>query len=136
MLRKNQNRARFRGNEDKSGFSKNNLEYDLRSTDWICQKVQNSKAYGQNLYAALCNNEFLKLEVIPILKDDFWCCSWRYAGSILSDMVEKGDYMDWYCSGIGPVHINFAAEGTVTDEIRNDLKLLGWIVRPTNEEII
>jgi hypothetical protein len=37
--------------------------------------------------------------------------------------------MDWYCSGIGDKgDTEFVGEGTVTDEIRADLALLGWRV--------
>lgn len=111
-----------------------NLEYDLRSTAWICEKVQQDEAYAQNLYAAMCNNDFQKLEVMPILKEQRWHCSWRYAGGIVADMREQGDYIDWYCSGIQTDYeeINngrkYVAESVVTDEIREDLKLLDWAV--------
>ena len=107
----------------------NNLEYDLRTTDWILEKVRNSDVYAQNLYAALCNNEFIKNEVWPLLKEETWSCSWRYAGGIIADMREKGDYMDWYCSSYnsGKRWVN---EGEVTDEINKDLLRLGWVVKP------
>jgi hypothetical protein len=116
----------------------NNLEYDLLTTDWILEKVRASDAYAQNLYAAMCNNDFLKLEIMPILKDDTWGCSWRYAGGIIADMQQKGDYIDWYCSGIRNVSHDeeenklwdgrdYVGEGCITDEIREDLKRLGWI---------
>lgn len=113
----------------------NNLEYDLLTTDWILAKVRASDTYAQNLYAAMCNNDFLKLELMPILKDDTWGCSWRYAGGIIADMQQKGDYIDWYCSGIGDGLGNGDGDGTkgyvgesvITDEIREDLKRLGWI---------
>lgn len=98
---------------------KNNLEYDLLTTHWILEKVRKNETYAQNLYAALCNNDFTKNEVIPILKDEIWHCSWRYAGGIIADMRQEGDYIDWYCSG---------NEGTITDEIKKDLLKLGWIV--------
>ena len=125
---------------------KNNLEYDLLTTDWILEKVRTNDAYAQNLYAALCNNEFQKLEVIPILKEERWSCSWRHAGGIIADMQEKGDYINWYCSGIRNVDYddeqndkwygrNIVAESVVTDEIRNDLKDLGWIVVFDSNEI-
>lgn len=112
-------------------WQKHNLEYDLRSTEWILKKVRESKTYAQNLYAAMCNRDFVKHEVIPILKKETWSCSWRYAGGIIADMRQEGDYIDWYCSGIteekedprGHVH-----EGYVTEEIKNDLFQLGWIV--------
>ena len=112
----------------------NNMEWDLVTTDWILEKVRDDDAYAQNLYAAMCNNEFQKLEVIPILKDQRWSCSWRYAGGIIADMREEGDYIDWYCSGIrhqdGTEQDKYVGEGCITDEIRQDLQRLGWAVAP------
>jgi hypothetical protein len=129
-------------------WQKNNLEYDLRSTKWICDKVKAREEYAQNLYAAMCNNSFQKLDVWQVLKDIKYSCSWRYAGGIIADMQETGDYIDWYCSGMGGdaseehlaamtdeqrekyhwMNKHFVSESVVTDEIREDLKLLGWIV--------
>lgn len=133
-------------------WQENNMEYDLRSTDWILEKVRKSNAYAQNLYAAMCNNDFQKNEFMPRLAGQTWGCSWRHAGGIIADMQEKGDYIDWYCSGIkndAPVLLDeqFAelteeqkayyieskshvGEGYITDEIRADLKKLGWDVMP------
>jgi hypothetical protein len=122
----------------------NNMEYDLLTTDWILEKVRIRDDYAQNLYAAICNNDFIKLEVVPILRQDpdrdFWHASWRSAGGIVADMQEKGDYIDWYCSGIGNSEDgygldhrranNYVPEGCITDEIRNDLQQLGWAVVP------
>lgn len=116
------------------------LEYDLRSTEWISKKVKENNTYAQNLYAALCNNTFQKLDVMQILKNTEWSCSWRYAGGVVADLNEKGDYLDWYCSGIrdtgddnegaNPIYDirEYVSEGTVTDEIKKDLKIIGWIV--------
>ena len=119
-------------------WQKNNMEYDLRSTVWICDKVKASDSYAQNLYASMCNRDFIKNEVWPILTEETWGCSWRHAGGIIADMREKGDYIDWYCSGIGEGLGNgdedgtkgYVPEGFVTDEIREDLLKLGWIVCP------
>jgi hypothetical protein len=105
----------------------NNMEYDLLTTDWILEKVRNSESYAQNLYAAMCNTEFVKNDVWPRLQDQRWGCSWRYAGGIIADMRQEGDYIDWYCSGSADVY-GFMSEGYVTDEIRQDLLQLGWIV--------
>jgi hypothetical protein len=111
-----------------------NMEWDLVTTDWILAKVRGSETYAQNLYAAMCNNGFIKLEVIPVLKGEEWSCSWRYAGGIVADMRQQGDYIDWYCSGIrhpdGTEQDKYVGEGCITDEIRNDLQRLGWAVAP------
>jgi len=112
-------------------WQKDNLEYDLRSTDWILEKVRSNETYAQNLYAAMCNRDFIRNDVWPILSEKKWSCSWRYAGGIVAHMQEKGDYIDWYCSGIrdsdSPDN-GFVAESVVTDEIKADLLKLGWIV--------
>jgi hypothetical protein len=118
-------------------WQKDNMEYDLRSTDWILEKVRASKVYSQNLYAAICNNDFQKLAVMPILKNQTWSASWRSAGGIVANMRQEGDYIDWYCSGIREVDADpngYVPESVVTDEIRTDLKRLGWIVVDQNNE--
>ena len=128
----------------------NNMEYDLVTTDWILEKVRASEAYAQNLYASICNNDFIKMEVVPILRQDpdkdYWSRSWRSAGGIVADMRQEGDYIDWYCSGMGGLlgdydpdsetfeqwqfRTKYVPEGCITDEIRNDLQRLGWAVVP------
>lgn len=118
-------------------WQKNNLEWDLRTTDWILAKARANDYYAQNIYAALCNNGFIKLDVMPILKEEEWSCSWRYAGGIVAHMLEKGDYIDWYCSGIRNDGYQddldtirpqqYVSEGLITAEIREDFKQLGWV---------
>ena len=131
-------------------FKIDNLEYDLRSTEWILDKVRNSRSYAQNLYASMCNTNFTKNDVWPILTEKTWSCSWRSAGGVVAQMCQEGDYIDWYCSGIRNTedlddesYMNlskekqeyyietkkFVGEGYVTDEIRSDLLKLGWLVR-------
>ena len=140
-------KVRAEENEVDPKWQENNLEYDLRTCDWILEKVRKEDRYAQNLYAALCNNEFRKRDLWPMLAEQNWSCSWRYAGGIVADMRGKGDYIDWYCSGIIGMDDdqfqqldaqskerylymknNFVSESVVTDEIREDLFKLGWIV--------
>lgn len=127
----------------------NNMEWDLLTTEWILEKVRASDAYAQNLYAAMCNNDFIKREMWPLLKEEKWSASWRYAGGIIADMRQQGDYIDWYCSGIGGQNLEYEGiekeeewkkrtgyvpEATVTEEIEADLHRLGWIVVKYNGE--
>lgn len=135
--------------EETDDWKKDNMEYDLRSTQWIIDKTKANDVYAQNLYAAMCNNDFTKNDVWPILTEKRWSCSWRHAGGIVADMQEKGDYIDWYCSGIRDAkdldddqfqqlttkqqeyyiqRKSYMHESVVTDEIRSDLLKLGWIV--------
>jgi len=129
-------------------WKKYNMEYDLRSTAWICDKVKASNVYAQHLYASMCNTHFIKNDVWCLLKGKTWSCSWRHAGGIVADMKESGDYIDWYCSGIQgdseseeelakftseqlaeyAETSKYVPEGTVTMEIIEDLKRLGWLV--------
>jgi len=107
----------------------NNLEWDMMNADWFVHKVCESNSYAQNLYAAMCNNEFQKLDVLPVLKEETWGCSWRSAGGIVAEIRKDGDYLDWYCSGIASKErCGYVGESIVTDEIREDLRQLGWIV--------
>jgi hypothetical protein len=79
--------------------------------------------------------QFVKNDIWPLIKDQRWSASWRSAGGIVADMRESGDYINWYCSGIGEGLGNgdldgtkgYVPEGTITDEIREDLFRLGWI---------
>jgi hypothetical protein len=128
-------------------WQKDNMEYDLRSTDWILEKVRYSESYAQNLYAAICNNDFVKAEMWPLLRmdpdKDLWSASWRHAGGIVADMRQEGDYIDWYCSGMGGLNreyegnetneewqkrTGYVPECVVTEEVEKDLYKLGWVV--------
>lgn len=110
------------------------LVSDIEASEWFVIKVRDSKVYAQNLYAALCNMRWQKSEVFPVLKDEFWSCSWRSAGGIVASLRNNDeDYMDWYCSGIGggfsydsTLPEGYVGEGFVTEEIKHDLALLGW----------
>jgi hypothetical protein len=125
-----------------SSRPENDLEFDLRTTDWILEKARTRDDYAQNIYAALCNMRWIKREMWPILKEEYWSCSWRSAGGIVADMLQKGDYIDWYCSGMGGIAASYeedpdwrsktgyVPEGTITEEIEKDLNKLGWIPSP------
>jgi len=93
------------------------LEDELKNSKTICERVLADKDYAEDLYRALCNMRWRKREVMPLLRNEMWSCSWRYAGGIVADIRQEGDYMDWYCLG---------GEGTVSEEIEKDLLDLGW----------
>lgn len=94
------------------------MEDDLRRSRDISEKCKQSDVYSQNLYAALCNNRFVKM-------GNEWGCGWRHAGGIVAHLNERGDYVDWYCSGVAN-YGDFVMEGHVTEEVRFDLLSIGW----------
>jgi hypothetical protein len=119
-------------------WQKNNLEYDLRNTQWVVDKAKANQVYAQNIYAAICNNQFIRLDVWQLLKEEYWTASWRYAGGIVADILGEGDYMDWYCSGSGgPVggmtSEGYLPEGVVSEEIEADFLTLGWKIVPYDD---
>lgn len=129
-------------------WQKNNMEYDMRTSKVMVEKVRSREDYAQNLYAAMCNNEFIKNDVWPLLKEQTWSASWRSSGGIIADMKGGGDYMDYYCSGIQLewsdeefqnatkesqeyylwTKTKYVAEGCITEEIKQDLFDIGWLI--------
>jgi hypothetical protein len=117
-----------------------NLDFDICQCSWLVEKIRNNKNYAQNLYAAMCNQDWQYQDVWGVLTNQKWGCSWRSAGGIVAD-IRGGDenYMDWYCSGMtenpdnhGHTPMHYVKEGTVTDEIRQDLVQIGWIPVDSN----
>lgn len=115
---------------------------DVKADAEIMAKLQD-KRYAQNVYAALCNMRWQPAEVWPVLSEEYWSCSWRSAGGLVSDLRGQGeDYMDWYCSGIGGGLGNgdedgtkgYVPEGEVTDAIRQDFARIGWHPSPWPKE--
>ena len=117
------------------------MQTDMMDAEWFRNKVRSSKSYAQNLYAAMCNNEFQKQDTWEVLTDSRWSCSWRAAGGVVATLRECGeDYMDYYCSGMGGFATldrdpgiyyeenGYVKESEVTAEIREDLLRLGWVV--------
>ena len=106
------------------------------------EKIKEDR-YAQNIYAALCNMRWQPQDVWPVLKDEYWTCSWRSAGGIVAELQGKGDYLNWYCSGMGGLagytedegeqtmlDKKYVPESTVTDEVAADLLKLGWVSSP------
>lgn len=123
-------------------LTEHDMEIDMRNSKLIMTKVQNDR-YAQNLYAAMCNMQWQKSDVWPVLKNDLWSCTWRSSGGIVAELQGKGDYLSWYCSGMGGFDPHdeaeshrqgFVSESTVTDEIKADLGSLGWHPVPWNDE--
>lgn len=115
-------------------IKRKDLADDLAASKYILDKCKNV-VYAQNLYASMCNMQWLHSSyMFEILKDEMWHCSWRASGGIVADLRDKGeDYMKWYCSGLQfssgygyEYGEGFVSEGTVTEEIKNDLSTLGW----------
>jgi len=130
---------------------KYDLVEDIYRDDEVLNKIRTRDDYAQNLYAAWCNMQWCKKELWPTLRQDpdkdLWSASWRGAGGIIAQFRKEGDYMDWYCSGMGGVStynleegeaymskMKYVPEGTITDEIATDLDRLGWFPVPYDDD--
>lgn len=117
------------------------LRQDLWQSNEFLNKIRTRDDYAQNVYAALCNMRWQPADVFPILRDEYWSCSWRSAGGLVAEWQGQGDYMSWYCSGMGGLNSDYEGsetveewrartgyvpEGVVTDEILADFAALGW----------
>ena len=108
-----------------------NLERDIRGTEWVLRKVRDQEIYAQNLYAALCNNNFAPKDMWAILKNLTWNCTWRYAADLVADIRDDNSYINWYCSGTGfkgTDFCGFVEESYVTDEVIADFDSIGWLL--------
>ena len=113
---------------------KPDLEKDLYESNYIMEKAYRNQDYCQNLYAALCNNDWIKADMLSILAAEYWHCSWRYAGGIAAGLhngttyAGQDDYMAYYLlkDFAGNEYSQWVSESTVTDEIREDFKRIGW----------
>lgn len=104
------------------------LEADLNASQAVKERVRSDSVFAQNLYASLCNVEWVK-EGKP------WSCSWRYAGGVVADLeAVGGDYLDYYCSGIASAE-GLVEEGTVSDIVRGELLELGWEPLPAYDGV-
>lgn len=91
-----------------------NISDNFEFKNWIRSDEKNAQA----LYHTLCNNVFYHRET-----GKEWHCSWRYAGGVVSDVLCKGDYLSWYCSG---------EEGHLDEQIVEWFDKMGW--EPVEQE--
>ena len=78
--------------------------------------VLRGKKFENEVYRALCNMRWKRVKDRAIVS---W--SWRGAGSLVSELVGRGDYMDYYCSG---------NEGVVSRRLERILRQKGWVRCP------
>jgi hypothetical protein len=113
------------------------MDADMLHCAWLRHKVCASEVYAQHLYAAMCNQDWQHQDVWTVLTDEIWHVSWRGAGRVVAELRGQGDYLDWYCSGMMRSHPDddlvhngtqeqHVPEGSITDEIREDLAQIGW----------
>lgn len=74
-------------------------------------RIKTSDEFCKSLWSALANVDWINEDGTE------FGCTFRHAGAIIAEIRGDGGYMDWYCSG---------EYATVSDEIANELKKLGW----------
>ncbi len=96
------------------------LELDLISSEAVRALAQTEVRFAREIYAALCNNKFIHRDMEQ--PEDYWSCTWRYAGEIASRLeMRGGDYLEHYCSG---------NESDISPRVAKLLAELGWVGHP------
>jgi hypothetical protein len=133
----------------------NDLEQDIWQDDEILNKIRTRDDYAQNVYAAFCNMRWCPRETFPALRQhpdkDLWSVSWRGAGGLVARWQGNGDYMNWYCSGMGGLNLEYeniesdedwkkrtgyVPEGVITEEVQADFARIGWFPVPWEDDDI
>jgi hypothetical protein len=96
------------------------LEMNISDNVEFKRWIREDESRAQHLYHTLCNNDFVHKET-----GKMWSCSWRYAGGLVADVLCRGDYLNWYCSG---------NEGAVDEQIAEWFEKMGWAVHEDIEE--
>lgn len=104
-----------------------NLEQDLYANAALLAQIETDRSLADELYAALCNNQFRHREMHP--DAPFWSCSWRYAGGIVAELTDPSryDYLDFYCGG---------NEGYISPRVEALLDGMGWVGNPWPDEFL
>jgi hypothetical protein len=102
------------------------LEQDIFDNFYMRDRLHDDRRYAAKLYSALCNMQWQKQDVMPLLAGSMWSCSWRTAGAIVAKLRGRGEnYLDFYCGG---------NEGVVDPEIEYDLGRMDWKPLPYDDE--
>ena len=88
------------------------FEKDLEKT--FNERMKADDSFCVQIWSALAN-KLWKHESMD--DDEEYSCTFRYAGGLIADILGRGGYMDWYCSG---------PYATVSDEIESGMKDIGW----------
>jgi hypothetical protein len=88
-------------------------EFEAAIKRTLGEEMKANDAACVELWSALANVDWYHPE-----KNYAVSYSFRVAGGMIADMIERGTYMDWYCSGPYP---------EVSDRIARTLKKEGWI---------
>jgi len=87
------------------------------------KKQLQDHSLAQEVYAALCNNDWQSLDD----PDMRYGCSWRYAGGLVAEIRDQGeDYLEFYCTGIVKSDHD-VGEGFISDRVRTLFLSIGWI---------
>ena len=116
-------------------ISDNAVQADLWAQPAICKRIGTDEVFAQHVYAAFCNQKFIRVDG-SAPETEPWACSWRKAAEIIAtirnefynktenpDIIET--YTHWYCSGMGCLE-GSVNEGVVTKEVRNMFRDMGW----------
>lgn len=93
------------------------FEKDLKAA--LGQTMKENEAFAKLVWGGLANVIWVNKKT-----DDEFSCTFRYAGGLISEITERGDYMTYYCSG---------DYETIPATMKERLGKLGWKPKPYSD---
>lgn len=94
---------------------KRNLEVNIADSPELVAKIKSRNDYAQSLYLTMRNMRWQRSETFPIERNDIW----SGVANIVFDL--RSDFS---------VDESYVSHATVTLEILNDIRQLGWYPMP------
>ena len=95
------------------------IHNDIKNADFLVKKIRDNSIYAQNLYAGLCNNEFVK-------NGNESGDTFRGNASFLAELCDLDYYQLYWSGGSSIENKEYKKWGELTSEVEKDLLKIGW----------
>lgn len=84
--------------------------------EYFGERMKTDEELCRKIWSSLANVDWYYIGERPLLLEVSY--SFRAAGGMIANIIERGDYMDWYCSG---------PDGIINNEFRYAMRKAGYL---------